>query len=303
MEAVGLPRFSPNQNGSDPASQVAFLEQVYLDLRYSGRPELSPSETAVFLDALPENWTHGQLVRNDRTYTLLRRPTEKGAVDTSRYHTSRRLVGWDEEGIVLLIGRPAISDIGVVVDIENSISALTAPNPFARNGRSTEASKLETSLTEKEKAAAGIRSLLTTKQLAVVSLLHRGSAEIALELDMSINTVRAHVSRVKQALEIEKPYKVAVLAAAVELLPIEEIPVGKTEKLTERQKEVLASYYRLGNYQATSAHNRLGPTSIQGTLNRIYKALDVPDRKGAMLVAFRDGLIEPPDLSRYTQSA
>ncbi|HEX7633541.1 MAG TPA: hypothetical protein VF401_04430, partial [Candidatus Saccharimonadales bacterium] len=115
------------------------------------------------------------------------------------------------------------------------------------------------------------------------------------ELGMSNSTVRTHVSNIIKNTGFDSVEEVALVAADKGVIPMAEVPAGRALLLAPEQRKFLQDYFGC-TYKEIEEATGMGRHTIVENWKEIYVTTKANSRRQAVIMAYKDKLIEAPDL-------
>ncbi len=136
--------------------------------------------------------------------------------------------------------------------------------------------------------------LFTDPQQELIVNLYKPDGVLAFERKVSMVHVNENLHQAARRIGLKGRYAIlglTVFAAEAGLLRMDGVPAGRTAGLGKKERKTLASYYSMTIEEAAQADGAK-KSAIEGRWSRIFKKLDTSDRRQAVLMAIKDGLIE-----------
>lgn len=137
-------------------------------------------------------------------------------------------------------------------------------------------------------------SLFSPYQLDIITNLYTSSHILAYQRQVSNNYINRVISQAARRLGLTGLFAsldFTVIAAKAGLICLDDIPPGKTEKLTSLERKRLVKYYNK-TYQEAAKCEEVSEGAIKQTWEAIHAKFDTTERRQAVLVAIKDGIIE-----------
>lgn len=136
--------------------------------------------------------------------------------------------------------------------------------------------------------------MLSRAELPVVLLASDGlsNQEIAAELHLSIDTVKAHLRRVAQRSGSGERYAIVGRALLAGLIERREPPVGIATRVTRRRHEVLGQIARGQDTEGIARALRLSENTVKTHIRHLLKQFKARNRAHLLRLAFDAGVLE-----------
>ncbi len=259
-------------------SKEEFLARINEELGSYDSSRLLDIEVASVLDCLP-SWQHRPVTKNDRDYNLLvcRVGEQMTDVDLATYSTERRQVLWVNSSLAIATKELTGSDLRLCIELDRQVAENkpAAPQKYILP-------EIPSPFPEK----------LTQQHRKVIELLFLPNDVIVSRLGISKSTVRSHISEAASLLGIKEGYtNVNLMIDAMKngWLEVAGIPVGRTDVLSEKEKEILRDCYDM-TYQEAAAAKVLSVSTIRTHWSHIFGEMRVSERRQAVAIAVMDGL-------------
>lgn len=268
-------RLSVLNTRREAESKFRFLERTYEEIEQYGTKELSAEEITTIEEALPEGWTC-QRIRLDRgTYDILKLPlAERIDLDTTLYGSERRAVGWKGSTLTILVDSLTVDDLGALMDLHRRLG-LHDSGEFPVH--------------------EDLMSRLSDRELQVFKDFYMPYGQLALKLGLSISTIRTHAHNMMSELGTDSSAHLAVIGALGGLVDLEQVPEGRTRRLSNRQTELLHDYYAL-TYKEGMRRMNVSISTYRRHWHNIFKKTGALTQPQAVLMAVKDGLITDANL-------
>lgn len=233
---------------------------------------LSEEEVLTVLSYIPA-WRWRTVESDGETYQMLLRDLEKFAgikLDLDGQSSERRAVGLKEESVSMLVKEFRASDLLIALDIEKQLA----------------------SRAEQKVSTSYDFSLLTERQLEIISQLYRTRDEIADHFQLSETAVRGLISRARETLGAESVEDMALAAALKGIILLRKIPLIQAPGLTPRQLQVLRDCYGMNPKDAAAEIGVAKPGVVSGYRYALNYKLGAKNGVQAALIGLRNGLID-----------
>ncbi len=236
--------------------------------------ELSEAEIATVLSHYP-GWQYLTAKVGKGKYKILRRVLEdipdKASAILETNETSRRAVGLKDNALIILVKEVQGSDLQQVIDIE---SALNAQPQFENTG---------------------LFNNLTEMELSAVKDAWMPSGFLSCKLGISESTLRTHAFNGRKKLNAAVRKKldradVIVLGVREGMIPLDDVPAGRTFCLSGQESRLLKNYYNV-SYKACATEMGISVSTVRSHWHNIYQKIDALTQEQAILMAVKDGLI------------
>ncbi len=258
-----------------------FLDRIDSSLQECEDLELSETEINMIIQSLP-HWQYKIIKRGAVEYIILsiERPEVQSELEIEQYSTDRRQVVWVDTVLTIATKEVTGADLRLCLNLSREIFGDEYDGPD-RYGLPQSSNPFPPELSPTERK--------------VVRMLFLSNSEIAFELGCEVSTARTHVSNAKKALELSRKNErePLIIRALTEgwLLEPENIPVGLTDGLSSREKEIIRDCYDM-TYKEAAAKLCLSVATVRTHWHNIYKKMGKPDRRQVVVMAVLDGLIK-----------
>jgi DNA-binding NarL/FixJ family response regulator len=149
-------------------------------------------------------------------------------------------------------------------------------------------------------ADAGIARELSRRQMEVLRLVAWGfsNEHVALELDLTVNTVKTHLARIARKLKAGSRSEAAAIYRRAALYPANlalagetliAVPFEQLAALTERERDVLERIALGAGNEVIAAELALSPHTVRRHTAKIFSKLGVHRRVSAAAVLHANG--------------
>ncbi len=258
---------------SIPANREV-LNIVYNELSEVLYDDLSEEEIETVLAYLP-SWRELTPDSNGQRYAVLQREIPATLLDENitidNPNTSRRVIGKKGNQLTILVKKINGSDLQLAIEIEQRFQPIEADDEIS------------------------IFESLSPRQKEILSLFWHSNKEISARIGMSESTLRSHVSVIQKKLAENigrdiNSGEVAIIGAQHGYVLLDEVPAGKTYSLSPREAIILKNYYHM-SYRDSAIELGISTSTFRAHIHNIYSKMGALDRRQAVLMALKDGLI------------
>lgn len=245
-----------------------FIQRLYGELDEVKDEWLLPEEIDTVMAHLSD-WHVDETRVGNKQVHLLTLSCETQPTGLSAFGNARRIVGWKDSAITILVEAVHGEDLQILIDIERHLRKLEAE-----------------SIGYNEQFA----DQFTEVEQAVLAEIYRPYGQIALERGIAESTVRTHVHNMMRKGEYSTVHGLILDAVRNGMINLDAIPENTTDALTPRTRQIIKDHYS-STYEEVAAELNISVSTVRTQWHEIYKRTGANNERQALLMAVKDGLV------------